>query len=202
MDEYGLAAEARFRVGIPMQLTEAMGRAVIECTAFAADDVEEALAEPEARYLLPHHRRAMIETRFAGLRGVVDRLRVETVYNVSQDAHRELRIAGFVITQHYCVEVERRIRHANFRASLGERSQLTWLARTDATSDDELWAAVVYGVSDRRPDRPSFLKIAFPRSDGRWEHTIDLSSLVPSLAAYPESPILVELRQQRRRGTA
>lgn len=202
MDEYGSAAETRFRAGVPIELTDAMGRAVIESTAFAEDDVEEALAEPEARYLLPHHRRAMIETRFAGLRGTVDGLRVETAYNVSQDAHRELHIGGFVITQHYCLEVERRIRHANFRASLAELSQLTWLAGMEPTSDDELWAAVVYGVAERRPDVPTFLKVAFPRSDGRWEHAIDLSSLVPSLAAYPESPILLELRQQRRRRTA
>lgn len=198
-------AESLYRTDVPVDLTESIGRLVIETYGVAADIAEDRWGEGEMHDTLAAFRRAEIETGLLSLRGrfpgVVS---VESVLNKTRNAyHREVYAGRVAITQSKVESDKGPIRQADFRQTLAQRSQLSLdlLPEEPAkptASDDRLWASFVHMPSDRA-DVPAFVRVAFPLPDGSWEHSVSLYDLVPTLRGYAESEELITLRRELRR---
>jgi hypothetical protein len=204
LDIFGAVAESLYRTDVPVGLSEAIGRIVIETYGIAADMAEERWDSGEMHDALAPFRRAEIETRLLSLRGLFPRtVAVESVLNRTRNAHhREVYSGRIAITQSKVESDKGPIRQADFRQTLAQRSQLSLgLLREEpipAATDDLLWASFVHMPSDR-VDVPAFVRVAFPLPDGSWDHSVSLFDLVPDLHGYAQSEELITLRRELRR---
>lgn len=193
-----------YRESIPPDLTETIGRGVIERYAIAFDKTEEQWLEEEQHDALAVVRRAEIETSLVGLRGMFDGIRVESVLNAARNSyHREVGYGLFVITQSMVEGPSSRVRDAVFRRILARQSQLSLnLLNDDAPPPDgAIWACFVHLPATDRRDTPSMIRVAFPDEAGWWSQyeSWDLYDLVPSLRGYAVGPELATLREELRR---
>lgn len=203
MEIYGVLAEDFYRDQVPTQVTDAIGRTIIEQYGIAADIAEERWGADEMHDALPIFRRAEIETGLRRLRGMfAGQVGVEAVPNVLANAyHREIYAGSVVITQQKVEGPKQPIRDARFRSTLARRSQLSFDLFDDEyipTADARLWACFIHMPSSR-VDRPAFVRVAFPLPDGTFEHDVDLYDLDPDLRGYTDSDELVRLRAELRR---
>ena len=205
MDIFGATAESLYRTDVPVDLTEAIGRLVIETYGTSADIAEDRWGEGEMHDTLAAFRRAEIETGLLSLRGRFPGVAaVESVLNKTRNAyHREVYSGRVAITQSKVESDKGPIRQADFRSTLAQRSQLSLDLLPEEPGvatpvDDRLWASFVH-MPSARPDVPAFVRVAFPLPDGSWEHSVSLYDLVPSLNGYAESEELITLRRELRR---
>ncbi len=203
MDIYGALAEDFYRSEVPPEVSEKIGRIIIETYGIAHDVAEERWGEGEMHDALAGFRRAEIETALTALRGIFPgQVTVELLPNVIRNAnHREVYCGGVAITQSKVESKEGPIREARFRETLAQRSQLSFDLLGDEPQplpDARLWACFVHMPSDRL-DIPAFVRVAFPLPDGSWEHSVNLDDLVPDLRGYAGSQALLTLRAELRR---
>jgi hypothetical protein len=203
LDLYGALAEDLYRSDVTPDITEHIGRIIIENYGITADIAEERWGRDEMHDALAPFRRAEIETALLSLRGIAPgRVQVDSVSNAMRNAyHREVYVGRVAITQSKVDAPHGPIREARFRVTLAMRSQQSFDLLGDEPEprpDALLWASFVHMPSDR-PDLPAFIRVAFPFPDGSWEHSVDLYALVPSLGGYAESQTLIQLRQELRR---
>ncbi len=198
-------AESLYRTDVPVGLSEAIGRIVIETYGIAADMAEERWDAGEMHDALAPFRRAEIETRLLSLRGLFPRaVEVESVLNKTRNAHhREVYCGRVAITQSKVESDKGPIRQADFRQTLARRSQLSLdllgeEPSSAASADDLLWASFVHMPSDR-VDVPAFVRVAFPLPDGSWDHSVSLFDLVPGLLGFAQSEEMITLRRELRR---
>lgn len=192
-----------YRAQVPEGVTEHIGRMIVEQYGVTADIAEERWGRDEMHDALPIFRRAEIETSLVTLRGLFPGVvGVESVPNVVANAfHREVYCGDVAITQSKVEAAKGPIRDARFRATLAQRSQMSFDLLHDESAppvDARLWACFTHMPSDRL-DVPAFVRVAFPLADGSIEHDVDLYDLVPGLRGYAESEALLELRRDLRR---
>jgi hypothetical protein len=203
LDIYGVLAEDLYRAEVPEEVTEQIGRIIIENYGIAADIAEERWGREEMHDALASFRRAEIETALRALRGVFPGIvAVEPSPNATANAfHREVYVGRVTLTQSKVEARRGPIREARFRETLAQRSQISLNLLGDDPNpvrDARLWSCFVHMPSDRA-DVPAFVRLAFPLPDGSWEHDVDLYALAPRLRGYAQSDALLTLRRDLRK---
>ena len=202
----GSQLKSRFRGDVPREVIKAIAEGIIERYALSADEAELRWLGAEATDALASMRRADIETGLVALRGRFPGLvEVEVAWNATENArHREVYVAGWVITQSKIENRQGPIRKAEFRESLAFGSQTTLDSLIDPMDTIEPitgrpWGCVTHVPVERTQETPAILQVTFPMPNGRWEDSIDLYLEIPELRTYINSDYVVQLRADRKR---
>lgn len=163
----------------PARLKEDIVRGIFAGYEAAIDGVRrDSFGAPEAKDLLPHLRRAHIETVFAeiAVRQRAENVEVATGKNRCDNAHRIIKCGPVWITQSKIESRYQMPREAVFRQSYAEKSQLMLFdehACEEARKTDE---EVLYGIVVHKPTSgllglAEFIDIVFP--DRHCERIVD-----------------------------
>lgn len=159
-----------FEYFAPQRLTKDLIQAVFAAYGAAVDFIRrESIDSPEAKDLLPHLRRAYIETVFAEIAGRQRRKSIEVVTgrNRSDNAHRIIKCGPLWITESKVESRYQMPREALFRQSYAEKSQLMLFEVNTHEEISGKGEEVLYGIVVHKPapgllGHPEFIDIVFP----------------------------------------
>lgn len=166
-------------------------------------------AGEEAFDLYPNVRRAMFErnwrTRMTRYRDV----QIEPTLNYGGNCHHtEMRRGAIVLTSSAVESPGTLVRHAIFRESLAQSSQLELFQELlKRPAKGSLYAILLHGPTGIMLREPQFIQVAFPANDlsSYVENThIDLLARLPAVREelsgerIPEEELRIGLRRQRR----
>jgi hypothetical protein len=135
---------------------------------------------PEAKYWLPHLRRAEVEATLDRLASDFGVQAIATLNRARNYYHREVVVGPLVLTASAVGNASDMVRSAKFRATLAEESQLCFPGLEDPrlANGMSLYGILLHGPSSANPKELGFLHIGFPSAHcDEWVANIDLSHM-------------------------
>jgi hypothetical protein len=182
---------------MPLSFLEGMARALpsIYADALAELEASAVIDAQDAVTLLPHYRRAMMETRFrreaidAGLSAIVETTKNETARYSSVTANQ------IVLTASYVPQPNHQARFAAFRSDFATLNELLeqgdFFGFADQKSTDKkIYCILLYGGAATKESVNTFMEFAFPSPEGGGyvEHYPFAQVLIAARALHSEKP--------------
>lgn len=135
---------------------------------------------PEARDLLPHLRRAVVEKTVAQVAADCPGVQQSAQLNAGRNCrHREVRAGCILLTTSYTEAPARMVRDAQFRLTLAESNQPYLFEELDKRlRGNAVYALILHGPHVIEPSTLGFLRLAFPAPDlNGYLENVDMFSL-------------------------
>jgi hypothetical protein len=144
---------------------------------------------PEAHYIRPHIRRAIVECSLR-TQATVFGLRSEPRLNAAKNAyHTFIQAPPFSLTANQVDTPETLTRPALFRTGYALRSQIDCFATDEPEAAESVYGILLYRVHPKIATQPSFARVRFPVQDfsGYLDGYVDLLRLF-GVSTAPEIP--------------
>jgi hypothetical protein len=141
----------------------------------------------QAKDLLPHIRRAKIESHLETIAGDIDILTTDTYLNTAKNC-RHVRVSSktIVLTANAVAGPREMVRSAIFRTTLAESNQLFLFPEVDTRpKGDSCYSMILHGPQELEPARVGFIYLVFPSYNSKsYIARCNLVSLL-NITLYP-----------------